>query len=224
METLYNKSGEPYIIEGTFKKGGRTFANVLFLDTGKSDSFRLDATKNGEIKDRYANSVYSIACIGNAKKVGNERAYGVWNNMLARCYVEKDKSYSDYGAKGVSVCDRWKCFEYFLEDLSHIDGFNNDDFNKGLIFPDKDIKQVDVEVKIYSPETCSFVTREVNNNHRDIENLSKIHVIGRNGDEVVYIDNILKFAKERNMSNSGIYECISGKKKYHNGWSFEKWK
>lgn len=44
--------------------------------------------------------------------------YLTWSNMVARCYEPKNGSYADYGAKGITVCDRWRySFKNFLEDM-----------------------------------------------------------------------------------------------------------
>jgi len=43
--------------------------------------------------------------------------YGVWGAMKRRCYDEKNKHYKDYGGRGITVCERWHKFEYFLEDM-----------------------------------------------------------------------------------------------------------
>lgn len=41
-----------------------------------------------------------------------------WYNMIARCYFPKYRNYRWYGAKGVSVCDRWRnSFADFLADM-----------------------------------------------------------------------------------------------------------
>jgi hypothetical protein len=38
--------------------------------------------------------------------------------MLARCYSTKSAQYKNYGARGISVCDRWReSFENFVEDM-----------------------------------------------------------------------------------------------------------
>lgn len=37
--------------------------------------------------------------------------------MIQRCEDEKHPSFKDYGAVGVQVCDRWRLFENFLEDI-----------------------------------------------------------------------------------------------------------
>lgn len=43
--------------------------------------------------------------------------YYAWNSMKSRCTNKNHKSYKDYGARGITVCERWKSFENFLEDM-----------------------------------------------------------------------------------------------------------
>lgn len=57
----------------------------------------------------------------------------VWQGMIRRCYDPRFKEYRNYGARGISVCDRWRTsFEAFSEDMSprpnglSIDRINND--------------------------------------------------------------------------------------------------
>lgn len=41
-----------------------------------------------------------------------------WENMIARCYYPKHRSYWAYGAKGVTVCAQWReSFEQFVRDM-----------------------------------------------------------------------------------------------------------
>lgn len=42
----------------------------------------------------------------------------LWGGMKARCLEPTHNSYHLYGAKGVSVCERWMTFENFVEDMS----------------------------------------------------------------------------------------------------------
>jgi len=44
-------------------------------------------------------------------------AYTTWKSMLNRCYNSKSTRYKDYGARGIKVCDRWREFSKFLEDM-----------------------------------------------------------------------------------------------------------
>lgn len=44
--------------------------------------------------------------------------YNTWQAMRARCHNPKHSAYSRYGAKGISVCDRWRgSFSAFLADM-----------------------------------------------------------------------------------------------------------
>lgn len=43
--------------------------------------------------------------------------YRTWHNMLQRCNNPNYPSYKHYGAKGISVCERWKTFVNFHDDM-----------------------------------------------------------------------------------------------------------
>lgn len=43
--------------------------------------------------------------------------YGVWSNMMTRCYNEKATQYKYYGSRGIKVCRRWHNFLYFAMDM-----------------------------------------------------------------------------------------------------------
>ena len=60
------------------------------------------------------------------------RVYRVWCQMVGRCTNIKNRSYADYGGRGITVCERWLKFENFLEDMGEppegltIDRLDND--------------------------------------------------------------------------------------------------
>lgn len=44
------------------------------------------------------------------------KLYGVWKSMKQRCYNANDKSYKNYGARGITICEEWKnSFQAFYE-------------------------------------------------------------------------------------------------------------
>jgi hypothetical protein len=46
------------------------------------------------------------------------RTYKSWRSMKQRCELPSARGYQYYGARGISVCDRWKnSFESFLADM-----------------------------------------------------------------------------------------------------------
>lgn len=61
-----------------------------------------------------------------------EELESTWQGMLKRCYDERYSRYSDYGGRGIGVCDRWHDFDNFVDDMgpklpgTTLDRVNND--------------------------------------------------------------------------------------------------
>lgn len=48
----------------------------------------------------------------------NHELYTTWKRMIQRCTNPNDKKYSDYGLRGITVCERWRqSFPAFLSDV-----------------------------------------------------------------------------------------------------------
>ena len=45
------------------------------------------------------------------------RIYTIWTNMVQRCTNPKSAEFKNYGARGITVCERWKDFQNFYEDM-----------------------------------------------------------------------------------------------------------
>jgi hypothetical protein len=43
--------------------------------------------------------------------------YASWSNMWTRCTNPKVDAYKNYGARGITICARWKRFENFFADM-----------------------------------------------------------------------------------------------------------
>lgn len=149
--------GKFRIISKADSVNGHKMVNIQFIETGTITTVRYTDAKIGNVRDRYARTIFGVACIGNASSY--HVAYNIWEGMISRCYNINSTSYPMYGAKGVTVCDKWKCFEYFLEDLPYIDGYDNWINYPGQYHLDKDYKQMGFPYhkKVYSLETCCFI-------------------------------------------------------------------
>lgn len=80
--------------------------------------------------------------------------YKTWQAMKARCTNSKNKSYIDYGARGIKVCDRWlESFENFYSDMG--------DKPAG----DYSLDRVDNDLD-YSPDNCRWATRDEQNRNK----------------------------------------------------------
>lgn len=60
--------------------------------------------------------------------------YYTWQGMKRRCYSKQHSFYSDYGGRGITVCDRWLLdFWNFVDDMGErpegytLDRINNDE-------------------------------------------------------------------------------------------------
>ena len=159
---IHPKHG-PYKILDKYHKDGNIknfFCHVLFERTGNIMEFNYNNAIKGEIKNPYDKIIYGVACLGVPRRSYNDHMYNVWHNMLTRCYNPKYERYAYYGGSGVIVCDRWKCFEYFLED-AYIIPNGEHAFEDGWEL-DKDTLQPNFNIKVYSPDTCAWVPRYVN--------------------------------------------------------------
>jgi hypothetical protein len=59
-------------------------------------------------------------CRGEAQLRRRQRhgpAYKTWAGMIARCTNPNEGSFAYYGARGIAVCERWRSFANFLEDM-----------------------------------------------------------------------------------------------------------
>ena len=152
-------------------------------------------------------------CIGYAD-TKLPRYYQVWRAMWARCYDEKHSAYKWYGGNGITICDRWKRLDYFIENCKDIFGFDEKKFYNHEIELDKDI----LDAKMYSKETCLFVPTKVNkvNTRRN-----KKFVIKKNNNILGEYTIIKECANDYNLDKSCITKCLKGKRKSHKGYTFK---
>ena len=144
------------------------------------------------------------------------KIYGIWKNMNDRCYKETYRYYKNYGLKGVYVCKRWHELNNFIEDIDKIDGFDFDLFINGNLTLDKDSKIKNNNV--YSLENCRFITKEENNKFKPHQQKD---IIGISPEGIIYeFFNQSEFAREHNLRQSTIGDCLNGKCKTHKKWKF----
>jgi hypothetical protein len=54
---------------------------------------------------------------GHSQRKNRSPTYSSWVSMMARCNIPSATGYERYGARGISVCQRWHKFENFLADM-----------------------------------------------------------------------------------------------------------
>lgn len=86
-------------------------------------------------RERVASAAHRAVMLANAITHGRSKTptYTSWSDMIQRCTNPNRKHYPRYGARGITVCQRWlDSFEAFLADMGErppgttIDRINND--------------------------------------------------------------------------------------------------
>ena len=131
---------------------------IQFLKTGYETTVQLGSIRNGNVKDPYSPSVYSIGIVGTKYPSMingvQTKEYELWKSMLRRCYSDKyQKKYPTY--EGCEVSDKFKSYEHFYEWCNKQIGFDNDGFHL-----DKDL--LIKGNKVYSEDSCVFIPQEIN--------------------------------------------------------------
>ena len=116
--------------------------------------------RNGAVKNPMFPSVLGKRYLGvGSYSTLNKRAYSLWKSMLGRAY-SKDVHLKSPTYKDVEVCREWWNFQNFAK-WCYSNRFINSKDEKGKRYHlDKDI--LVKGSKIYSPETCSFIPKDIN--------------------------------------------------------------
>src|SRR5690554_427151 len=146
----------------SFSKKGKRI-RIVFDNTGYTTDVDIHNARAGKVKDPYEISVYGQGYIGIPDKSLPywRPALQLWQNMMKRCYSDKDAR--GYFGK-CFVDERWKCFENFLNDIKYLEGFDewvkgssNSFYRSNL---DKDFYKQGNE--IYSRHYCRFLPEGYN--------------------------------------------------------------
>lgn len=145
--------------------GGANKVLVRFKDTGHERFTTLDELRKGCVVDRTKPKGENLWCLGDGKyktRVSGvlTREFNIWKGVTRRCLLKSQKilqpTYED-----VTVCDEWLNFQNFAEWCNQQNGFHSLTDSGENFQLDKDI--LVKGNKIYSPDTCCFVPREINN-------------------------------------------------------------
>lgn len=87
-----------------------------------------------------------------------------YSDMKKRCYNPNNKSYKDYGGRGITVCEEWLNTERCKKGIKGWYAFKEWALSNGYT-DELTLDRIDVN-KGYSPNNCRWVTRKVQNNNQ----------------------------------------------------------
>lgn len=120
--------------------------------------------------------------------------YARWKSMMARCYQINATNYKYYGARGITVCERWHDFSLFRADMGEC--------------RDKTLTLDRIKNDIgYEPGNCKWATQAVQNINR-----SYCVILTYNG----ITRNITEWAAHLGISANALSLRIRA------GWSIER--
>ncbi len=115
-------------------------------ECGNVKLIKTEYLKNGESKSCGCLLIETVIKRSTKHNLSRSRGYKAWAQLIQRCNNPNATYYKYYGGRGIKVCERWKEFKNFHEDMGDCpDGLeiNRIDNNKG-----------------YFKENCEWTTRK----------------------------------------------------------------
>ena len=127
--------------------------------------------------------------------------------ILLRCYEDSCAAYKNYGGKGITMCNEW-----LHSPDAFIEWCENNGYEEGLVL-DKDIlsDKLGISPRIYSPETCQFITQEENMQYvLDTTIYNPVACYDNKGNLVKSFKSVTQAEKTLGINNVG--RAVSGKR------------
>lgn len=144
--------------------------------------------------------------------LSDHRLYKTWWGIKERCGSPNSSNYSNYGAKGITMCQEWEDFKTFY-DWAMLNDYADD-----LTIDRQDSKGN------YTPDNCRWITLAENVARSNIETQrrkSKFLYYGVSPEGIRYeFANANVFASEYGLNSNSLRRVARGERLHYKGWSF----
>lgn len=101
------------------KRSAETRAKLSASSTGRKQSAESIAKTSKALKGRTKSDETKARMSAAQKQHGltGTPTHNIWGTMIQRCTNPNSMAFKHYGARGITVCERWLTFENFLADM-----------------------------------------------------------------------------------------------------------
>lgn len=191
------------------KYDGYEDVTVKFLATGCVRKGKSCHIRIGRIKDLLLPSICGVGFVGIGRhktsvNKKDTKIYKTWRCMIGRCYDKNiHKRQPTYA--GCIVDSEWHNFQNFA-DWMELQDYDGKELDKDTLVKGN---------KIYSKDTCTFITHAENT----IAARAKRYRFKSPEGEIVDVYNLNAFCADKDISQSAMVQVSKGNKPYHKGWT-----
>jgi PBP1b-binding outer membrane lipoprotein LpoB len=203
-------------VKDTVKINGVLFHQCI-CDCGKEKLIRrpdLIRKDSRQVKSCGCLSVLKLKERVTTHGLSKTRFYRIWANMIKRIDDPNCISYKNYGGRGIKVCNEWRKFINFKNDMYQF----YQDHVKEYGEKETTIERINTNGN-YELSNCKWATNlEQKNNQRRHRKFQATNV--KTGETVIYSSKAM-FARDHIVTRQHINKVLNGERKSTGGYTFK---